>query len=76
MGRTANHYGKTQRAKNEKTIVKFLYDEGPHTVEQLHEEIGLSRSYTAMLLNSLLNDGTIEKARLIRSSQRYFYLVP
>lgn len=62
-----------QRDLHEEKIRQYLYDEGPSTLEDLQDLLGLSRARTSVLLTNMRASGLVEQAYL-RDKVSYWLL--
>lgn len=67
---------KLEATNERETLIRtFLYDEGPHTAQELIKHFGWSSDHTMKLLNSMQHEGVLEKARLRNNIKWYWLLV-
>lgn len=70
----AHHLNDARTSANERNILQFLYDEGPHTSQDVAEVVGLSKDHVMKTLLSMEDQGLVEKDRLIKGSSRIFWI--
>jgi predicted transcriptional regulator len=73
------HPGASRRQETASTehfvnIKQFLYDEGPSTVDEITEHLGLSKDWVATLLTLMKDDGTLAKRRH-KDGQKWYWLL-
>lgn len=57
----------------EEKIKSFLFDWGPHTLDDIAKEVGITKAYASMRIQNLKSDGSVEK---FRKGNQYYFLVP
>ncbi len=74
---TYNNYRSMQStaaAERENEIVDFLYEDGPHSIDQIAAHFGCGRDWASKAMTALLHQGRVEKCRLRKGETTIYWL--